>query len=480
MIPILYESTETAFIYSGICRLTDCTYCVVTEERNGIYECDFDYPITGAYYDKIQCGRIIGVRHDDSKDIQPFDIVSYSRPLDGVVSFHAVHISYRQTELVVRGTGINGITAAFNLIKNSSTPSNPFTYNTDISSSNYMAAADGIPRSVRQMLGGVEGSILDSYGGEYEFDKWTVNLWKARGELKEVTIRYGLNMVNYNEDVDYYGTYTSCIPYWAGDDGAGGTKVVVGSKVDSGATAYNERTICVPLDLTSKFQEAPTTTQLQNFALSQMQSQNVALPKQNISVDFVNLAEIDEYSQLAELMKCSLCDQVNVVFPRYNMQGTFKIVKTVYDVLKERFTQMELGHLQTSLSEAMGISNNDLLKDGGATIEHGDNSYGSYWKFPDGLLICTKKWSGTVTMATSYGGHYETADAVSFGNWAYNFVSAPTVTASCGGSVSTVMAIVEKIYGTSTSAVGSSYLMSPTSRTSVSVTVNIIGIGQWK
>ncbi len=476
MIPILYEATETAFTTNGICRLSDCISCVVTEERNGIYECDFEYPITGAYYSEIRCGRIIGCTHDDSGGIQPFDIVAYSRPIGGVVSFHAVHISYRQLEMVASGTGINSLADAFSLLRTAS-PSNPFIYETDMASDNYFAAADGIPRSVRQMLGGVKGSIIDSYGGEFEWDKFTVRLWEKRGENKEFTIRYGLNMVDFQEDADYLGTYTSAIPYWVGDDGTGKQVVVKGSRVDSGLTSMSGRNICVPVDLTDKFEEKPTATQLQSFISDKMQADAVNLPDQNISVDFVRL---EENEIMSELYKCRLCDSIQVVFPRYGIQKWFKIVRTEFDTLKGRYQKMELGKLSTSLSEAMGISNNDLLKEGGATIEHGDNSYGSYWKFPDGLLICTKKWSGTVTMATSYGGHYETADAVSFGNWAYNFVSAPTVTASCGGSGSTVMAIVEKIYGTSTSAVGSSYLMSPTSRTSVSVTVNIIGIGQWK
>lgn len=354
MIPILYESTETAFVYSGICRLTDCTYCVVTEERNGIYECDFDYPITGAYYDQIQCGRIIGVRHDDSEDIQPFDIVSYSRPINGIVSFHAVHISYRQTEMVAVGTNISSLANALAMLKNAS-PSNPFTYETNITSSAYMAAADGIPRTVRQMLGGVEGSILDSYGGEYEWDKFTVRLWKNRGQIRDITIRYGLNLTDYNEDVDYFGTYTSAIPYWKGNDSDSGEVIVIGDKVDSGFGSYADREICVPLDLTDKFSEKPTKAQLQAFALSQMQSKDVNIPKQSITVDFVNLKE-NELSEVEQLMECKLCDQIRVIFPRYDMTGYFKIVKTTFDVLKGRFTDFELGDLSTSLSQAMGIT----------------------------------------------------------------------------------------------------------------------------
>lgn len=350
MIPILYESDETAFITNGVCRLNDCVSCIVTEERNGIYECDFEYPVDGVNFDEIYCGRIIAVTHDDSRDIQPFDIVSYSKPLNGIVSFHAVHISYRLTEIVCRGTNVNSLASAFAMLKNSAIPSNPFTFETDIDSGNYMAAADGIPRSARQMLGGVEGSILDSYGGEYEWDKWTVRLWRARGETKDFTIRYGLNLTDYNDDTDYFGTYTSAIPYWSKED-QGTRETVVGSKVSSDLSGYVDREICVPIDLSEKFENQPTTTQLENFVLSQMKSHNVNLPRQTIKVDFVNLDDVGA----GNLYKCKLCDSIRVVFPRYGMQGEFKIVKTEYDVMLGRYSDMELGSLSTSLSEAMGI-----------------------------------------------------------------------------------------------------------------------------
>lgn len=355
MIPILYESSETAFMTNGICRLTDCLSCVVTEERNGVYECDFEYPVNGAYYEEIQCGRVIGCRHDDTRDIQPFDIVSYSRPINGVVSFHAVHVSYRQIGLVARGTNINDLSSAFAMLKNS-TPSNPFTYETDVTGAGFMSSGDGIPRSVRQFLGGIEGSILDTFGGEYEFDKFTVRLWRHRGELKDFIIRYGVNLSAYDEDADYSGTYTSAIPYWVGNDTETGQNIVVGSRVDSGLTPYSGRDVCASVDLSDKFQEQPTTAQLEAFILTQMQTQQTNLPSRSISVDFIRLQDSPEFAGMANLLECSLCDSVRVVFPRYNMQGTFKIVKTVFDVLKSRFQSMELGNFSTSLSEALGIS----------------------------------------------------------------------------------------------------------------------------
>ena len=359
MIPILYESTETVFASNGLGRLRDCISCKVTEERNGIYECDFEYPTNGSNYDKIRLGRIIAVEHDDTNDVQPFDIVSYSKPIDGVVTFHAVHISYRQSKLTVTGSGINSLADALTLLGTAS-PSNPFSYSTDMTSSAYLAAANGIPISVRQLLGGVEGSILDAYGGEFEWNRFNVKLWSSRGSQRSLTIRYGVNMTEYNEDMDYSGTYTAVIPYWeSGEDR------LVGSMVESGYSAYNGQPNCIPLNLTDKFESMPTAADLEAAALSYMRSNQTHLPATSISVSFIQLEDSAEYEDYAPLLRCKLCDSVNVVFPEYGTQGSFKIVKTVYDVLLERYESLELGNLSTSLAEALGISQS-LSSSGGS------------------------------------------------------------------------------------------------------------------
>lgn len=354
MIPILYEKDETAFASNGICRLRDCVSCIVTEERNGLYECDFEYPVDGANFAQILPGRIVAVEHDDSGDVQPFDIVSYSKPINGVVSFHAVHISYRQTAMVAYGTNIQSLSDAFTMLSGAE-PVNDFSYDTDITGSAFMAAADGIPRSVRSLLGGVEGSILDTWGGEYEFDRFTVHLWQARGQLRNVTIRYGLNLIDYNEESDYQQTYTSAVPFWSGDDGQGGTVTVIGSRVDSGLDSYSGRNECAALDLTDKFETKPTAAQLESFALSQMQNLDTNRPNLTISVDFVNLRSTGEYENFAPLERCGLCDSVLVVIPRYGINTTIKIVKTEWDVLGERYNGLELGTLSTSLADALGV-----------------------------------------------------------------------------------------------------------------------------
>ena len=431
MIPVLYEKDEIAFVSNGLGRLRDCISCVVTEERNGIYECDFEYPMDGANFDLIQCGRIIGVTHDDSKDIQPFDIVSYSKPIEGIVTFHCVHISYRMSGMVVAGTNINSLADALTLL-GTATPSNPFVYTTDMTSTAYMAAADGVPRSVRQLLGGIEGSILDSYGGEYEFNKWNVILHSARGQYRDFAIRYGVNMLDFNDESDYLSTYNSCIPYWIGQDNDGNQVIVKGSRVDSGYSSYRSDTICAPLDLSEKFEDKPTTAQLEAAALQYMTSNTTYLPKQTVTVDFIRLQDFEEYKDYANLLQCNLCDSITVIFPNYNTSAVFKIVKTEWDVLAGRYNSMELGHLSTTLAEALGITNTpdninsinnfsvtgDLTVGGDVSIsshqlndfviDEGTDGIWTYRKWKSGTAECWGVTSITGAANTSDAGGYRT------------------------------------------------------------------------
>ena len=360
MIPILYESSETTFSSNGLGRLRDCISCVVTEERNGIYECDFEYPVTGANYDLIKIGRIIGVTHEETDDIQPFDIVSSTYPIDGIVTFHCVHISYRLSfQCYVPTKKVYSLAEAFGLLETQTLLSQQgfFKFETDKTSTGWIPCINGdstllgIPLTVREILGGSEGSILDTYGGEYEFDKWTVILHENRGVDRDITIRYGVNMTDYTNEVDNSETFSSCLPYWGSDK-----ELRVGSiPVDSGSPTLSGRNPCVPLDLSDKFETRPSLVQLQTAARQYMDSNKTYNAVQTINVSFLRLKDVNESNGLDKLAECKLCDKIKVVFPDYGTEEMFEIVETVWDVLSNRYEEMELGTLSTTLSEALGI-----------------------------------------------------------------------------------------------------------------------------
>lgn len=386
MKPILYESTETRFTSNGLGRLADCIDCTVTEERNGIYECQFSYPVTGAMYSQIQIGRILGVIHDDVKDVQPFDIYAKSAPLDGVVTFYAHHISYRLGHVILKPMEASSCAAAFAAIPANTYNNCPFTFWTDKA----VAATwqNKTPSAVKAILGGQQGSILDVYGkGEYMWDRWLVRLYTNRGSDNGVSIRYGVNLTELQQELDDSGSYNAVAPYWVSrEDGTvvtltkgivavnTGTRLVPwttksGEEITdrSGNTIYFKVGVPVtpvPMDLSEAFEEQPTEAQLETEALRRLNSSEAWLPSENITVSFINLADTEEYKNVAALQRVSLCDKVSVFCGPLNVNAVkMQVIRVVYNVLAERYDEIELGKPKTSFAQTITAQVEEMTKD---------------------------------------------------------------------------------------------------------------------
>ena len=352
MIPILYSADEltvpvaAAFTSNGIGRLADALSCVVTEERNGIYELELTYPITGKWFSQMQIGCFIGAIHDDQHDVQPFQIYKISAPLNGVVTFYAHHLSYLLSGIILQPFSATSITDLFNQIQSQSVNNNPFTFWTEkLVGTPYVLE---IPSAVRQILAGQQGSILDVYGkGEYLFDKYDVKLYTNRGVSTGATIRYGKNLTSLKKDLDNSKTYGAVAPYWKGDGGIVylSENVLVVSQPGLPAT---------PLDLSGDFESMPTEQQLADRALEYLTNNEPWIPDENISIDFLQLWQTSEYDDVAALQRVSLCDKVDVIYSALGVVArNQEIIKVVYDTLGEFYTKMELGKLQTNLYEAI-------------------------------------------------------------------------------------------------------------------------------
>lgn len=358
MIPILYDENEQSFTSEGLCRLTDATRCIVTEELNGIYNLELDYPISGLNYEEIIEGRIIGVIHDDRKDVQPFDIVGRSAPIEGVVTFYAQHISYRLGQLVVKPFTASSITEAMGKLATEAMIQSPFTYWTDKSvASTYQVSS---PSAIRSLLGGSSGSILDVYGkGEYEFDKWTVKLYINRGADNGVEIRYGKNLVDLEYKTDISENYNAVAPFWTKD----GSTVVLpeGYIVRTGSTG---RVKVIPLDLSDSFEDAPTVAELRTLATARLNNSEAWVMDENITVDFIQLWQTEDYKNVAALERVALGDKVAVVHPVLGLAvNRIEVVKVEYDAIEERYTSMELGKKKVSFAEAiMERTKEDVLE----------------------------------------------------------------------------------------------------------------------
>ena len=343
MIPILYASTETAFTSNGIGKLTDARKCEVTEERNGQYELVLEYPVTGKWAASLQPGAYIYAIHDDHKTPQPFQIYEVSAPLEGFLTVNAWHISYALNYIIVKPFSAGSCSSALQAIPTNSVNTNNFTFWTDKS-----VTADfetTVPMSARAILGGSQGSILDVYGpGEYEFDKLTVKLHSNRGANRDVTIRYGKNLKSLDQSVDGSNVYNAVLPYWTNGEA---TVYATSLVVRTGETAKR----AVALDMSGSFQDEPTVAQLTAAAQTYIDASSNYQVKENIKVDFVQLWQTEEYKNVANLQRVYLCDTVNVFYSKLGINATAKVIKVVYDTLRERYSEMELGAPRVSLAQ---------------------------------------------------------------------------------------------------------------------------------
>ena len=373
MIPILYYGNETQFTSNGIGRLTEIISCEVTEERNGIYEVEFTYPAEGRFYNLLvsmaeayavgarNSQGIIACIHDDKHDIQPFDIYGYSAPIDGIATFYAHHISYRLGGMILKPIHASSVAQLIASMATNSVGSDAsnFTYWTDkVAVGNFDTL---VPKRIRSLLGGEEGSILDIYGkGEYEFDKFNVKLYVNRGVNSGVTIRYGKNLVDATREMDNSDRYNAIAPYWIGnvfDDETGESVEEIVYLSGNGYVQGTNSTgipVIVEMDLSAEFDEKPTAAQLQAKALQFLDDNMPWVPNNNITVDFVQLWQTTEYENVAALQRVSLCDTVSVYYPEIGIVASNqKVIKAVYDVLLERYSEMEIGDASTSLADSI-------------------------------------------------------------------------------------------------------------------------------
>ena len=379
---ILYDHDEEAFTSNGLGALPDAASCTVTEERNGGYEVEMEYPLTGSHFSDIQKRRILYVKPNPYDDPQPFRIYSITKPINGIVTVHAAHLSYDTSGSIVKlfPADAGSASAAMSYLKNFSVPSTPFTFFTNVGKSGTMSVPK--PSSIRSLLGGSDGSILDTFGGEYLFDKWNISLLESRGSNRGVTIRYGKNMTDLEQEENDTDFYTGVYPFWYSESEDGGLVTLSANDGIVNAPGTYDFVKIMPLDLSSEdFSkettdsegytttiEKPTEAELLAAAQKYIANNKIGIPKVSLDVSFVMLAQTEEYKDFARLETVKLCDTVTVEFEKLGVKTTAKCIKTVYNVLTDKYDSIELGEPKSSLAET--VSNQGTLIE-----EASDKSY---------------------------------------------------------------------------------------------------------
>lgn len=363
MIPILYDKSVTNFETNGLGGLPDCLNCEVNEERNGIYELSLTYPITGVNFENLQYDNLIKVKPNRVDGEQIFRIYFVSKPLSGKVVVQAEHISYMLRNIPVRPFSADTAADAVAAIPSYSAVDNPFSFYTDIvSTTGYKI---DVPRNCRELLGGSEGSLLDVYHGEYKYDNYNISYLAERGGTSDLTFEYGKNIIDLEQEQNISDLVTAVLPFYRKEAQSeeesdvyieGDLVKIKVNNVDISAN-YSYPRIAV-LDVSDKFENdiVPTKAQVEKAAEDYIKQNEMYKPKINITVDVVALGDAIGYENMKGIDNVGLCDKVTVTVEKLGVDVTAKIISYTYDVLKERYTELQLGNEKERMSDRVSTS----------------------------------------------------------------------------------------------------------------------------
>lgn len=347
MKPTLYSPHEQKFASNGIGILSDATHCVVTEELNGQCELMLQYPMTGIHATDIDDRCIVMAPPAPGAKPQPFRIYRIFPSSKGTIAVHAQHIVYDLKGIPAAPFTASSAADAMLQLKTNAVAACAYTFATDKDTAAKMVSIT--PKSIWQLLGGTAGSVLDVYGGEYEFDRFAVVLHHQRGADRGVTIRYGKNLKTLEQDRNCSNCYTGVYPYWASMEG----DLVQLPELTLPAPGHYNYTKIYTLDLSAEWLEPPTEEQLRNRAIRYMSDNNIGVPAVSWKVEYVALEQTTEYKGRAILDRVLLGDTVHVYFPEMHVNASARAVKTQYNVLLDRYDHVQLGKVKSNLADVI-------------------------------------------------------------------------------------------------------------------------------
>lgn len=340
MIPVLYDVSESDFLDNGLGLIADATACTVTEEANGAYELQLTLPPTSKRYGDLQRGRQILAKPNQTDQTQPFRIYRIGRPIRGVVTVNARHVSYDLSGVVVGAFSANNAAAAVAGINSHLLSASPFTFSTDLVKSGDFKVEQ--PTSCRKILGPAdqEGTMLQVFGGDLYFNRDSVQILAQRGTDRGYKIAYGVNMTDLRADEDGGEVCSGVVPYWTD-----GESTVIGD------AQYAPGTFGWPavraVDLSSEFSEKPSKAMVEQHGAAYVTRNRIGVPKENFTVKFVPPGA--RGLMAPELL--GLFDPVTVRYEALGIEVKKNVVRTVWDVLRDRYSEVEIGDRAVFIAE---------------------------------------------------------------------------------------------------------------------------------
>ena len=355
--PILYKVNETNFEHLGVSVLSDASKCHVSREKNGIYILEFEYPVNGKDVDKIKEGMYIKTDAGYRTKNQRF-VVSKITKTQNEFKIYCQHISQVKTtmnairpDISVTGSAMMALsTWRDNLLDSRE----EFFVNSDITTVNSTTWKVENIENARDALGGKAGSILDVWGGEYEFDNLNITLHKSMGIDNPTIIAYGKNLLDLEQEQSILETYTSVFPFKKYTDDNNREQLITLPEILLDSIHLNKFTHrrILKVDF-SNDENIKSVEQLRSKAESYIKSNNVGVPKTNLKINYQDLSKVEGVFDNPALEQIDLCDRLKVYYSELGiMNESAKVVKVVWDVILEENHEIEVGDGRSSFTDS--------------------------------------------------------------------------------------------------------------------------------
>lgn len=364
----------------GLGLLTETISAIVTEERNGAFYLEMEYPVSGEHAHLLTKEAYIVCNASQSQYNQRFIIKGVEKN-NLTMNIYAEHYCYKandnQIKAGVRIQDRSGVYAMDAWRRWLIAPHDFETYS-DIGTSNSATFDVDVFENAKEVLAGTQGSILDVWGGEYKFDNNKISLLRQRGTARKTPIAYGRNLENYEQEESIENTKTAIYPYakyqnkdkdgnviedsyhyvtlpeqYLDCDNAGNFTHRIIEKVDFSQEVLRHDADNNPLEL--------TVDELRHLAKSYMKSNNFGVPKINIKIPFIDLPGYLVALEDNDPEPYELCDIVPVWLPKQDIQVSAKIITTEWDVLKNTYKSLTLGDAKDDLRVLFNYSQYSVI-----------------------------------------------------------------------------------------------------------------------
>lgn len=379
----LYDKTGEVLIG----ELEDCISCNVTEVRNGIFDARLVYPAMRLISNNLIKENIIVCKASDILLNQKFRIFNVKKKHSNTIEVIARHISFDLLYDFIENINIvnQSCEYALNTIFRNSQFSRHYKGHSDIiNAQDYnMSMANCL-----NAIAGKEGSIIDTYGTGAEIlrDNENIHVLNRRGHDNSVTIEYGKNLEGFECTEDTTDLITRIYPFAKKSTPDGETTITLNEKfVDSPRINLYSHPYIREVDLTSKFKDEDEINQakLKLEAEKYFLETKCDIPKLTFNLKPVPLSKCVGFENLGE--KLSLCDIATIKHKIYGITTQAKVIKTVFNVLTDRYENIQLGDPKASLGDLIGGNSGNAPQVGPPGPPGPPGQDGNIGDFPDSL-----------------------------------------------------------------------------------------------